>query len=184
MRWLAIVFLLAVVASGSALAGQDDPRLDALFDRLSATDDPAEIRWIEGRIWLIWMTYDGGDDDVGRLMRQGQQAQADDDLAAAEGYYDRVVERAPDFAEGWNRRATVRYLRGDFIGSIADIEATLALEPRHFGALAGLGLCHLGLAQLEQALDAFERALTVNRHLAGARAHAEALRMMLSGQPI
>lgn len=184
MRWLAIVFLLAVVASGSALAGQDDPRLDPLFERLAATDDPAEVRWIEGRIWLIWMTYDGGDGDVVRLMRQGQQAQADGDLAAAEGYYDRVVELAPDFAEGWNRRATVRYLRGDYAGSIADIEATLALEPRHFGALAGLGLCYLGLAAPERALDAFEEALAVNRHLAGARAHAEALRMMLSGQPI
>ena len=184
MRWLAIAVLLVAVGFGGASAGQDDPRLDPLFERLAATDDPAEVRWIEGRIWLIWMTYDGGDGDVVRLMRQGQQAQADGDLAAAEGYYDRVVELAPDFAEGWNRRATVRYLRGDYAGSIADIEATLALEPRHFGALAGLGLCYLGLAAPERALDAFEEALAVNRHLASARAHAEALRMMLSGQPI
>ena len=172
------------LAASAAEAGQDDDRLDALFARLQETADPAEARVVERLIWSIWYAYDGAATEVHVLMLAGEQASRRRDYAAAERIFDRVVELDPGFAEGWNRRATVRYLRGDYVGSIADIRVTLGLEPRHFGALSGLGLCFMALQDHEQAVAAFEAALSINPHMSTARAHVEALRDSLAGTPI
>ncbi|MFQ5902310.1 MAG: tetratricopeptide repeat protein [Candidatus Binatia bacterium] len=98
--------------------------------------------------------------------------------------FNKVVEADPDFAEGWNKRATVYYLMGEFVASVRDIERTLTLEPRHFGALSGLGLIYLALGEDRLALEAFEAALKVNPHLPGAQAHAEEVRWRLRGKRI
>jgi tetratricopeptide (TPR) repeat protein len=98
------------------------------------------------------------------------------DLPAALGKFDQIVKIAPGFAEGWNKRATVHYLLGDFAGSLHDIERTLKLEPRHFGALSGRGLVLLELDQQAGALEAFESALEVHPKLPGASHNAKALR--------
>ncbi len=96
----------------------------------------------------------------------------------------RVDRLAPSSPEGWNRRATSRYLAGDFAGSVADIQRTLELEPRHFGALSGLGLIYSQLEDPERAVAAFEAALEINPHLPGARANIQHLRELLVGDPI
>src|SRR5262245_46063266 len=83
--------------------------------------------------------------------------------------------RAPDFAEGWNKRATVRYLRGDYTGAIADCEETLARKPHHFGALSGQGLCHVALGQYHEAAGLFRRTLAVHPQLAAARQNLSAV---------
>ena len=93
----------------------------------------------------------------------------------------RIIARAPRFAEGWNKRATVRYLAGNYDGSIADCRETLKRKPHHFGALSGQGLCHMALGQYQQAADLFTRTLAVHPHLDAARhnlrgALAEAVR--------
>lgn len=185
MRAVVLALAMALTLAGSAAgAGQDDDRLDALFARLQETADPAEARIVEHLIWSIWYVYEGAATEVRTLMLAGEQASRRRDYGTAEQIFDEVVDLDPSFAEGWNRRATVRYLRGDYVGSIADIRVTLSLEPRHFGALSGLGLCYMALEESERAIAAFEAALALNPHMPGPRAHVEALRERLSGAPI
>jgi len=174
-RALAIAaVLVALVIALTASADQDDPRLDRLFEQLVAADSAPEIERLTRRIWVIWRAHE--DQTVRQEMRRAAAAMSADRLAAAESHLDRVVDRAPGYAEGWNQRATVRYLRGRFAESAADISRVLALEPRHFGALEGLGLIYLEKDLPRAALDAFERALAVNPHLPGARERVRRLR--------
>ncbi len=112
-------------------------------------------------------------------MAQGIEAMSRGNYEAALSAFSRVVEAEPDFAEGWNKRATVYYLMGDFGASVRDVERTLTLEPRHFGALSGLGLIYLVVGEDLPALKAFEAALEVNPYLRGARKHSEELRRRL-----
>ena len=101
------------------------------------------------------------------------------DLDAAEESFDRVIELAPNFAEGWNKRATTLYSMGQFEKSMQDIDKVLALEPRHFGALSGLGLCNVRLGKDREALAAFQRAAKLDPNLPGVQANIEALKKQL-----
>ncbi len=89
-------------------------------------------------------------------------------LEDAIGCFTRIIEGAPDFAEGWNKRATARYVAEDYPGAVADCEETLARNPHHFGALSGQGLCHMALGQFREAAALFRRALAVHPHLTSA----------------
>lgn len=184
LRIAASIAMLACVVNFAALAGQNDRRLDDLFGRLQATESPTEAQTLESNIWTIWVAYDGEGREVARLMRDGATAMRLRNHDRAEVLLTRVTELAPDFAEGWNRRATARYLAGDYPGSVADIQRTLQLESRHFGALSGLGLIYTELEEPDRALAAFEAALEINPHLPGARANIEFLRKLLDGDPI
>ncbi len=163
-----------VLGAGPAAADQDDPRLEALFARLKAAPDARAAQEFEGSIWHIWIQSD--DEVIGMLMDQGRAAMGRRDLRAALGKFDQIVKIAPGFAEGWNKRATVRYLLGDFPGSLDDIARTLKLEPRHFGALSGRGLVWIELEDMKLALESFEAALEVHPNLSGAHQNAAALR--------
>ena len=164
-----------------ACADQHDPRLDGLFERLQHTPDPAEARALEQRIWGVWLQSD--DAAVNRLMEQGVLALQGQHYATALQVFDRMVERAPEFAEGWNKRATVHYLMGNWRASVLDIQRTLALERRHFGALFGLGLIYDALDEPEAALRSFEATLTLNPNSESARERVEQLRRELRGDP-
>jgi len=166
-----------IAASHPLLADQDDPRLPTYFEQLAGAPDPISAQTIERQIWRIW--YEHPDPEIHQLLVDGDKAMNTGQLKVALQDFNSVIELDPDFAEGWNRRATLRYLLGDYEGSIADIDETLAREPRHFGALAGLGLVNIQLGKDEQALDAFERALVVNPQMDGPRANAEFLRKKL-----
>jgi tetratricopeptide (TPR) repeat protein len=107
--------------------------------------------------------------EVDALLVEGVQAMERRDFDEAERIFTRIVARAPDFAEGWNKRATVRYLAENYDGAIADCEATLARKPHHFGALSGQGLCHVALGQHREAAALFRRTLAVHPHLDAAR---------------
>jgi len=98
--------------------------------------------------------------------------------------FDRMVAQAPDFAEGWNKRATLHYLMGNYSASVRDIQRTLDLEPRHFGALSGLGLIYDALEQPAAALRSFEAAVAINPHLGSINARIEQLRRELGGSRI
>jgi tetratricopeptide (TPR) repeat protein len=173
--------MLVIAGPGElAIAGQDDPRLDGLFERLQTTSNPAEARGLEQRIWRLWLEAD--DAGLNRLMQQGIVAMNDRRYAAALDAFDRMVERAPAFAEGWNKRATVHFLMGNWQASVRDIQQTLALEPRHFGALFGLGMIYDVLEQPEAALRSFEATLALNPHSESTRQRIEQLREQLRGR--
>jgi len=184
-----IVAALAGAVFAAALpaitrADQTDPLLDDLFAQLQAAESLAEARDLEDQIWTIWHRYDGEVRGVEQWMRLGQLWNGVGDRIQAHRYYTLVIEAAPDFAEGWNRRATVAYLLGDYAGSLEDIDRVLALEPRHFGALSGMGLVLLELDRPEEALEAFERTLEVNPYALGAQQNIQRLRPIVEGEPI
>jgi tetratricopeptide (TPR) repeat protein len=160
--------------AGPAAADQDDARLEVLFAQLKAAPDALAAQEVEAAIWHIWVRSD--DNVIGILMGQGLEAMARSDIRAALGKFDQIVKIAPDFAEGWNKRATVHYLLGNYTESLDDIERTLRLEPRHFGALSGRGLVLLQLEDMKAALESFESALKIHPKLSGARHNAKALR--------
>lgn len=173
---------LFFVWSQPAGADQKDGRLDPLFARLKATNDPREAGGIADEIWRIW-THNG-DPKVEAKMEEGLSALTRRRFESALAAFDAIVRMAPDFAEGWNKRATVYYLVGRYDESARDVERTLALEPRHFGALSGLGLIHAAKGEGRLALKAFEDALAVNPHMPEVRARAKALKELLEGKQI
>lgn len=165
---------------GTAQADQNDPRLDALFEVLGAATSVDAARRAEFSIWQVWL--EGGDPVVDELMGDGVAAMAAGDLSLAEARFSAVVERAPGFAEGWNKRATVYYLQGRLDESVRDIERTLALEARHFGAMSGMGLIFLHTGDEVGALRAFEAVLRVHPFSPTAAQQAERLKKMLESR--
>jgi tetratricopeptide (TPR) repeat protein len=132
-------------------------------------DDPGSALRAAAVLWELW--HRSGDPRIDALVREGIDAMERQELAEAEALFTRVIEQARAFAEGWNKRATVRYLAQDYMGSIADCRETLARNPNHFGALSGQGLCHLALGQFTDAAALFRQTLRVHPHLASARAN-------------
>ena len=180
---LVFTFVVAVAFMARPIAAdQRDPRLDALFDELQSTASAIAARAATTEIWAIWQEVD--DPAAARALQRGMRALRLGALDRAEAAFDRAIAARADFAEAWNQRATVRFLDGDLAGSIADIRATLALEPRHFGALSGLGMIYDRLDEPARALESFGAALAVNPHLDGVRERVEALERRLDGAPI
>ena len=176
------LLVAAVMGMPDARADQTDPRLGPLFDRLKAAADAAVARPIELEIWRIW--GETPDPENRALLERGVDAMGAGDTRTARAAFDLLVIRAPRFAEGWNKRATLLYLVGDDDASVADVRRTLVLEPRHFGALSGLGLINARRDRPELALHSFEAALKVHPFLPGAKANVDALREQLRGDPI
>lgn len=132
-----------------------------------ASEDPAVVAQAEATLWRIWCS--AGDPALDALMVEGGAALEQNRLEDAERTFTRLIERAPEFAEGWNKRATTRYLAQDYAGAIADCEETLARNPNHFGALSGQGLCHLARGEHREAAALFRRTLAVHPRLVSAR---------------
>ncbi|MEQ8397859.1 tetratricopeptide repeat protein [Thalassobaculum sp.] len=176
-----IVFTVALICS-DLRADQKDGRLPALFSRLAEADTKPVAARLESQIWGIWLEPPAAP-DVTDTLRRGLSAMALSQLTDALRAFDAIVVKAPEFAEGWNKRATIRYILGDYEGSIADIQRTLALEPRHFGALSGLGLVRLALDRPADALQAFEAALVIHPFIVDPE-NIKALREQVRGRPL
>jgi len=130
-------------------------------------DDAAAAARAEAALWEMW--HRSGSREIDALMREGITAMERRDLTGAEAIFTRMIAQAAAFAEGWNKRATVRYIAKDYEGSIADCEETLKRNRHHFGALSGAGLCYMSLGRHREAAAMFRRALTVHPRLGGAR---------------
>lgn len=174
--------LLGALAVSSVWADQNSPRLDALFGQLHVARSSFEAGMLEQMIWEVWIEHE--DPQVQRQMRSAADFMSAQEYGSALALLDTVVEQVPDYAEGWNRRATVRFLAADYKGSVEDIDRTLALEPRHFGALSGLGQIRMIQQRPEEALEAFERALEVNPHMRSVRTIRDRLKLGLQQQAI
>lgn len=144
--------------------GADRTRgLDFLFGALKVAPDEASAKHVEGRIWALWTQTPS--DTTALLMSRAKAAMDAQQMDVALKLLDAVVKLRPDYIEGWNRRATLYYLRNDYTHSIEDIEQVLAREPRHFGALTGLGMIMQDLGDDKRALDAFRKALAIDPYL-------------------
>jgi len=144
--------------------GADRTRgLDFLFGALKVAPDEASAKHVEARIWALWMQTPS--DTAALLMVRAKAAMDAQKMDVALKLLDAVVKLRPDYVEAWNRRATVYYLQNDYTHSLEDIEQVLVREPRHFGALAGLGMIMQDLGDDKRALEAFRKALAVNPYL-------------------
>lgn len=160
----------------------DSQALNRLFEALKGARDASEGNRLTSLIWQIWNHPD--DPETGQLMVEGRNALEKLDFNTALDRFDAVIKRAPELAEGWNKRATVYYVMGDFEASIRDIQHVLRLEPRHFGALAGLGMNYDALGNKQRALNAWRRALDANPHLEDAPVRIRQLEKDLQQQNI
>ena len=150
------------------------PELDALFNLLRGASDPGDRADAERRIWAIWSGHQ--DADAARAMRGAIAALETGDPTAADHELNMMVKRWPNWAEAWNKRATLRFVEERDADSLDDIGRTLELEPRHFGALSGFGQICLRARDVSSALLAFEQAVAVNPNLDSVRQAAMVLR--------
>jgi tetratricopeptide (TPR) repeat protein len=156
--------------------------LEFLFEALKAAPDADSAKLVEGRIWALWLA--SGSDTTDLLMNRVKSAMDNKDNALAIKLLDAVTRLKPDYVEGWNRRATLRFAEKDFGGALADIREVLAREPRHFGALSGLGVIMQELGEDKLALEAFRRALAVNPNLQKIPDFAKTLSEKVEGRDI
>ena len=188
LRFQKAILIAAALAVAPSLAlAQDDPRpaprkklpeapaklpkvgadktrgLDFLFGALKAAPDEDSAKAVEARIWSIWLQTPS--DTAALLMMRAKAATDAKQLDLAVKLLDAVIKLRPDYVEAWNRRATLYYLQNDYTRSLTDIQQVLAREPRHFAALAGLGMIMQDLGDDKRALDAFRKALAINPHL-------------------
>ncbi|MGB8818738.1 MAG: tetratricopeptide repeat protein [Rhizobiaceae bacterium] len=156
--------------------------LDDMFIELRRAKSEAAAGGVAERIKERW--DNSGSATVDLLMQWAGEAMDRKDWAAAQDFLDQVVVLKPDFAEGWNRRATMHYLAGNFPKSMADIERTLALEPRHFGALSGMAIIFLEIGKKEPALAAYKRVLEIYPQMREAQKQVGDLEDELTGSRI
>ena len=148
---------------------QDAP---LLHERLR--DESSFVRgFAEQGLWLLWSR--SGDGEVDRQMALGTEAMQAGRHGEAIGVFSRIIEKKPEFAEGWNRRATVYYLAGQYDKSMTDCHEVLKRNPRHFGALSGMGQIYVQLEDDENALYWYRRALEVNPNLLGVEMNVKLL---------
>ena len=149
-----------------------DLLLEALYDA------DLEVRvHAESAVWQVWSR--SGDPDVDTLLASGVHQMNEGHMGQAVETFTRVTERKPEFAEGWNKRATAYYLIGDYEQSLKDCDQVMQRNPQHFGALSGYGLIYIRLGELERALGYFQRALEINPNLEGAQQTIELIRYKL-----
>ena len=155
------------------------PAMPALVQALR--DEDVQVRAaVQNTMWAIWLR--SGDDEIDALMVEGVHRMEAQQYGEAIEIFSQMIARAPKFAEAYNKRATVYYLMQEFEQSIADIRHTLQLNPVHFGALSGMGLCYLGLDEPRKALEWFERAVAVNPNLNAIQHYIERIRAFLKDQ--
>lgn len=142
-------------------------------------DDSPLVRTVaEQGLWELWSR--SGDDGVDALLARGVGEMRAGDLDASITTFSAVIERKPDFAEGWNKRATARFLAGDFRRSLADCDEVMKRNPLHFGALAGYGQIYFQLEQYEKAIEYWRRALDVNPNMVGVEISIRATEQLIA----
>ena len=181
-RFIAAALVVGLVA-GHAAADQRDPDLDGLFSELQRVTSDAAAKDVVAEIWQRWTAFED-DPRATSLMAIGVRQMNLGQLRNAERIFTEIISAHPAHAEAWNKRATVRFMRGDDKGSRSDIARVIDLEPRHFGALSGLGMINMRSGDLPAALQAFEAAVRVNPHMDQAEAMIRELRATLRGRAL
>ena len=152
-----LVSFLCVLVASVLNAGS---KTQILLDQLGRAQSMEQANPIVEELWKEWTSAHNNEDEKA-LMAKGIAAMSKGNLDRAENLFTKLIELNPDFTEAWNKRATLRFMAWDFEGSLQDVEKVLALEPRHFGALSGLGMIHLRLGDPERALKAYKDLLNI-----------------------
>lgn len=175
LRPLIIAAMLTSISSFSLVADQTHPQLDKLFAELEHQTNLVRIAELQNAIWTLWYQLP---DDKSHLQTEFDAGMRALNLAmpqTAIEHFSNVLEAAPEFAEAWNRRATTYFMIGDLQSSLADIQQTLILEPRHFGALSGLSMIFENTGDLSRALAADRLMLELMPHNSQIQARIEGL---------
>ena len=149
---------------------------------LRALRDPdGQVRRVaEAALWAVWSR--SGDDAIDDILEIGVAQMREGQVQASVETFSEIIGRRPDFAEGWNKRATAYYMLGDWRRSAADCDEVLRRNPQHFGALSGYGMIWLQLDEPTRALERFEQAIAVNPNLESVQSTIDALRALLIKQ--
>ena len=194
LRFLRFLCFALLLAAASAHAEEDarpeplnpaiitDLSLDELFAKLPAEAGSRNGKLIETEI--LKRLHTSGSDTADLLMAWSIEAMEEKDFPLALDLLDHIIMLEPGFAEAWNKRATVYFLMDDYGNSLSDIRQTLAIEPRHFGALSGLGMILSSMDRKEEAIRAFRRALDINPQLAKVKESLERLEKETAGDSI
>ena len=178
LSYLVILLLLSAFAH----ADQNDSRLVELFRSLKSTENLSTASVFETKIWHIWMEH--YDPEVESAMFQGVEAMKLQQFEQAFGHFSLLIKLAPNYAEGWNKRATVLYLMGKYELSQADIDKVLVLEKRHFGALSGQGLVQTALNNYQKAIDSYIEAHKVHPNMKSPLIMIEKLKLQIKKESI
>jgi tetratricopeptide (TPR) repeat protein len=169
-------------AAQASFASARQSRLDKLFSDLRHERNEQAAERIANRIWVEWSQ--SGSASIDLMMQWAQKAADAQKYDEALDFLDEVVTLQPDYAEGWNRRATVHFMMKNYAKSMADIEKTLELEPRHFGALSGLAQIMANTGRKQAALEAWQRVLAIYPMMRSAQDQVSTLSEELAGEAI
>ena len=154
MKKFFIIFIFYIFAQSASAADKQTSELNHLFTQLKTLSNSQDAKKVEDKIWELWTTHPS-EDSLTELLAKGSEYMMQNQLTSAHNVFSKVIELDPKWAEGWNKRATVLYMMGNFELSQKDINMVLSLEKRHFGALSGQGLVQTALENYEKAIDSY-----------------------------
>ena len=185
MKKLSLYVFLVLMFYGNVLAESKDRdiRLNQLFEQLKKSNNASLAFEIEMKIWNIWSTHPTHD-SLTQSLAKGSGLISKGELEAAYKIFSTIIESAPDWAEGWNKRATVLYLMGRYQESLKDIDEVLKRESRHFGALSGQGLVQTELKNYEKAIKSYQAVQKIYPSIRAAKVMIPQLRKLIKDEAI
>ena len=183
MKKLVRILVLLLCGNVAAYSNDRDVRLNQLFEQLKKSNNSSVALEIEMKIWNIWSTHPTQKQLTQSLVK-GSDLISKGELEAAYKIFSTIINSAPDWAEGWNKRATVLYLKGKYIDSLNDIDEVLKRESRHFGALSGQGLVHIKLKNYEKAIESYEAVQKIYPSVNSAKVMIPQLKKLIKDEAI
>ena len=187
MKKILVILSLSLFFFSNANAEERNNKLDKLFTQLKNTKELSSAQVIEKEIWEIWSIHPSDDRRGFRLtelLTQGTRLMNMGELSKAYKIFTQIIAVEPDWAEAWNKRATVLYLMDRYQSSLDDIKITLALEPRHFGALSGQALNYIELNEYEKAIESYKDAQKIYPSIDGAKIMIPQLEELIKDQAV
>jgi tetratricopeptide (TPR) repeat protein len=187
MKKILGILILSLLFFSNVSAEERDNKLDKLFTQLKNTKDLSSAQVIENEIWEIWSIHPSDDRRGFRLtelLTQGTRLMNMRELSKAYKLFTQIIAVEPDWAEAWNKRATTLYLMDQYQSSLDDIKITLALEPRHFGALSGQALNYIQLNEYEKAIESYKAVQKIYPIMDGAKKMIPELQDLINDQAV
>ena len=185
MKKLSLYVFLVLMLCGNIIADSKDKdiELNQLFEQLKKSDDISIALEIEMKIWSIWSKHPT-QEKLTQSLSKGSELMAEGELESAYKIFSTIIDSAPNWAEGWNKRATVLYLMGRYYDSLNDIDEVLKLESRHFGALSGQGLVQIKLGNYEKAIKSYQAVQKIYPSIRAAKVMIPQLRKLIKDEVI